>query len=274
MSADIPVYELYAIRYATREASRSSHFMGGDAHDGPMPMDYFIWVAIHDQNAIVIDLGFTDESAKKRNRSFICDPIQSLRLLNIDPEKITDAILTHLHYDHAGNLDGLPSANFHIQEPEMHFVSGRHMKYKYFSSGYEVKDITRAISLNFEGRLVFHNGESEIKPGIRVIPVPGHSPGQQAVLVHTQRGWVVIASDAAHYYENLQRYRPYPAAVHIDKVLESFDKLMFLGKDIEHIIPGHDPIVMQIYPSAKEGLEGKIVRLDMQPSQMPQRVKK
>ena len=115
MSTDIPIYELYAIRYATREASRSSHFMGGDAHDGPMPMDYFIWVAIHDQNAIVIDLGFTDESAKKRNRSFICDPIQSLKLLNIDPEKITDAILTHLHYDHAGNLDGLPSANFHIQ---------------------------------------------------------------------------------------------------------------------------------------------------------------
>ena len=38
-------YELFAIRYATREARRSDHFIGGDPHDGPMPMDYFMWLA-------------------------------------------------------------------------------------------------------------------------------------------------------------------------------------------------------------------------------------
>ncbi len=40
-----PEYELFAIRYATREARRSEHFIGGDPHDGPMPMDYFMWLA-------------------------------------------------------------------------------------------------------------------------------------------------------------------------------------------------------------------------------------
>jgi enoyl-CoA hydratase/carnithine racemase len=38
-------YELFAIRYASREARRSDHFIGGDPHDGPMPMDYFMWPA-------------------------------------------------------------------------------------------------------------------------------------------------------------------------------------------------------------------------------------
>jgi hypothetical protein len=38
-------YELFALRYATRDARRGDHFIGGDPHDGPMPMDYFVWVA-------------------------------------------------------------------------------------------------------------------------------------------------------------------------------------------------------------------------------------
>ena len=55
-------------------------------------------------------------------------------------------------------------------------------------------------------------------------------------------------------------------------MLESFDKVMQLaGGNIENIIPGHDPIVMQVYPPARPGLEGKIVRLDVQPAPMPER---
>jgi hypothetical protein len=41
---EIPEYEIFAIRYATRPARRADHFIGGDPHDGPMPMDYFVWV--------------------------------------------------------------------------------------------------------------------------------------------------------------------------------------------------------------------------------------
>lgn len=271
MPATLPEYELYAVRYATRDAMRASHFMGGDAHDGPMPMDYFIWLAKHDGKAVVVDIGFTREAAAKRRRNFLCDPIEALRLLDVDPDSVTDVALTHLHYDHAGNFASLPNARFHVQEPEMHFAAGRHMKNRYFSSGYEPDDIAAVVRLNFSGRLAQHNGEVQLAPGVRLVPVPGHSPGEQAVLVHTRRGWVVLASDAAHFYENLQRRRPYPAAVHVDDMLESFDKLLTLAGDIEHVIPGHDPLVMQLYPPARPGLEGKIARLDLAPDPMPQR---
>jgi hypothetical protein len=65
MSETLPVYELYAIRYATREARRADHFIGGDPHDGPMPMDYFVWVAKSAERGIVIDAGFTEPVAQK-----------------------------------------------------------------------------------------------------------------------------------------------------------------------------------------------------------------
>ena len=39
----LPEYELYAIRYAMRDAQRRDHFIGGDPHDAPMPMDCSSW---------------------------------------------------------------------------------------------------------------------------------------------------------------------------------------------------------------------------------------
>src|SRR5438874_12110598 len=77
MTESLPEYELFAIRYATREARRGDHFIGGDPHDGPMPMDYFVWVAKGPERSFVIDCGFTEETAKKRKRTFLRDPVRS-----------------------------------------------------------------------------------------------------------------------------------------------------------------------------------------------------
>ena len=71
-----PVYELFAIRYATREARRADHFIGGDPHDGPMPMDYFVWLAKEPSRTFVIDTGFNAEVAAKRKRTFLRCPVQ------------------------------------------------------------------------------------------------------------------------------------------------------------------------------------------------------
>src|SRR6516164_10777489 len=68
MDTYLPQYELYAIRYAERDARRSDHFIGGDPHDGPMPMDYFVWAAIGNEHSFVIDTGFTAEVAAARGR--------------------------------------------------------------------------------------------------------------------------------------------------------------------------------------------------------------
>ena len=84
----LPEYELYAIRYAERDARRSDHFIGGDPHDGPMPMDYFVWVAIAPHHTVVIDTGFTAEVAAARKRRFLRCPIEALSLVGVDGDAV------------------------------------------------------------------------------------------------------------------------------------------------------------------------------------------
>src|SRR3546814_4770162 len=79
-NAALPEYQLFAIRYATRDAQRRDHFIGGDPHEGPMPMDYFMWVAVHDGRAVVVDTGFREEVAIRRKRTFLRCPVEALRL--------------------------------------------------------------------------------------------------------------------------------------------------------------------------------------------------
>ena len=81
-----------------------------DPHDGPMPMDYFTWVVVGPDRLLLVDTGFTAEVAARRKRTFLRCPIESLRLLDIDADAVTDVVLTHLHYDHVGNFHKLPHA--------------------------------------------------------------------------------------------------------------------------------------------------------------------
>jgi hypothetical protein len=86
--------------------------------------------------------------------------------------------------------------------------------------------------------------------------------GMQIVRVHTRRGFVVLASDASHYYENMEREIPYPIAFNLTEVLEGYRRAYALASSREHVIPGHDPLVLARYPSVSPELKGWIVRLD------------
>jgi glyoxylase-like metal-dependent hydrolase (beta-lactamase superfamily II) len=261
-----PDYELFAIRYATREARRSDHFIGGDPHDGPMPMDYFVWVARGGGRTFVIDTGFTAEIAQKRKRTFLRSPIETLAALGIDADTVEDVILTHLHYDHAGNFDRFPKARFHLQERELAYATGRYMQYPRLSHSFEVEDVCGLVRLNYARRVVFYNGDAELAPGITIYAASGHSAGLQFVRVNTRRGPVVLASDVSHFYENMASERPFTTALHVGEMLEGFDRLIAMAPDESHIVPGHDPLVMKLYPAVSPELAGAVVRLDVPPS--------
>jgi hypothetical protein len=63
MTDKLPEYKIFAIKYATRDARRSDHFIGGDRHDGPMPMDYFTWAVAGPDRVFLVDTGFGEEVA-------------------------------------------------------------------------------------------------------------------------------------------------------------------------------------------------------------------
>lgn len=265
MPDTLPEYELFAIRYAMRDARRCDHFIGGDPHDGPMPMDYFLWVARSSERTVVIDCGFTAEVAEKRKRTFLRCPIDALTLVGVDADTVRDVVLTHLHYDHVGNFHRFPLAHFHLQEPEIHYATGRYMSYPRLSHSFEVEDVCGIVRLNFAQRVAFYNGPAQLDPGFTLHPVGGHSAGLQFVRIHTRRGWVVLASDVTHFYENFERQRPFTTAFHVGQMLEGFDALRAQAPTPDHIVPGHDPQVMTRYPAPSEALEGVAVRLDVMP---------
>src|SRR5580692_1139697 len=153
-----PEYEVFALRYATRAARRADHFIGGDPHDGPMPMDYFVWVAKHADRTVVIDIGFTAESGGKRGRTLLRDPIDSLALVGVDAADVKDVVLTHMHYDHVGNFHKFPVARFHLQEPEIHYAVGRYMRYEKLAHSFEVDDVVGIVRLNYARRVHLYNG--------------------------------------------------------------------------------------------------------------------
>ncbi len=84
----------------------------------------------------------------------------------------------------------------------------------------------------------------------------------QVVRVNTRRGWVVLASDASHLYANIERGNPYPIIFREDQMLEGWETLRRLADSEAHIIPGHDPKVMDLYPAPSDDLRGIVVRLD------------
>lgn len=263
----IPAYEVFAIKYAERDGRRPDHFVGGDAHDVPMPMDYFIWLVRNEERLVLVDTGFDSAMAAKRGRRLLRAPREGLSLLGVKAEDVRSVIITHLHNDHVGTFCDFPNAEFHLQEMEMSYVTGRSMRYERLRRPYEADHVAGMVRMVFDGRVVFHDGDEEIAPGISVHHIGGHTAGLQSVRVYTRRGWVVLASDASHYYEHMEQGSCFPVTFHLGQVLEGYDKLRRLAESPSHIVPGHDPLVLRRYPAAAPGLEGIAVRLDAEPTQ-------
>lgn len=261
------MYQLHAIKYAELNARRRGDlFVGGDPHDGRIDMDYFVWVAIGADRVCVVDTGFGAEVGARRGRRLVRSPVESLAALGVDAASVRDVVITHLHYDHVGNFGLFPNARFHLQDREMAFATGRPMTHAFMRAAYEVEDIVGMVRAVHAGRVVFHDGDAPIAPGIEVHRIGGHTRGLQAVRVATGRGAVVLASDASHYYESLEQGRIFAILDSAADVLEGYRRLRELAARPELIVPGHDPEVMRRYPPSAARLAGIAVRLDVDPA--------
>ena len=262
----LPEYEVFAIKYGERVGTRGQMFIDADPHDAPVAMDYFVWAIRGGGRTIVIDVGYGREEGERRGRTFLRCPTDGLRLVGIEAAEVEDVIITHMHYDHAGNLALFPNARFHIQDDEMAFVTGRPMTHAVLRHSFALEDVLEMVRMVYGERAVFHAGDADIAPGITTHLIGGHTRGMQSVRVHTARGWVVLASDSSHYYENIERNLPFTTHENIYLMLEGFRILRGLAPTPAHIVPGHDPAVLERYPPPTPDLAGIVARLDVDPS--------
>jgi glyoxylase-like metal-dependent hydrolase (beta-lactamase superfamily II) len=248
-------YEVYALRIGSNahRTARENFFF--DACCGPpdasMPLDYFFWVIRNDERTIVVDTAFPLSTGIRRERQMKRSAGEALAALDIDPSKVRDVVVTHLHWDHAGNLALFPNARVHVQGAELRFCTGAEMRHRQLAKIYERDDVMQAVGILHDGRLVVHEGTATLAPGIELCLVGGHTPGSQVVRVATRRGNLVLASDAAHLWANVRGRRPFPILHDLAKVLDAFETIDALAESPEHVIPGHDPLVATTFPALR-----------------------
>ena len=253
-------WEVHAVKYADRASRvRADSFIFDDRHDVAHPMDYFIWLLRNGARVILVDTGYDAGEAAQRGRPILQDPRAALAPLGVAAEEVTEVVVTHLHYDHAGGLHLFPNARLHIQAAEMAYATGPCMCHDTLRMPFTADHVCEAIRRLYSGKVIFHDGDAELADGVTLHRIGGHSRGLQAVRVRTAAGWLVLASDAAHFYENFEARKPFPIVVDLEDMLRGFDTLERLASAPSLIVPGHDPLVMERFPA---GSAPHIVRLD------------
>jgi glyoxylase-like metal-dependent hydrolase (beta-lactamase superfamily II) len=242
------IERVVAVRYATRQTSKSEVFYRYHSYgepDAPLRMDYFFWLLELTGETIVVDCGFDPAVGARLGRECLRAPEDALARLGVDTAAVRMLILTHLHYDHTGNLDLFPNAQLIVPRRELEFwtdpIAGRAQ----FAHLIVAEEIARVQRAQAEGRVTLVEGEQELAPGLVAIDVGGHSPGQLVLTVETGEGVVVLASDALHYYEELERDWPFDVLVDLEESYRALDTLRLLTADGQALVAGHDPLVLE-----------------------------
>jgi glyoxylase-like metal-dependent hydrolase (beta-lactamase superfamily II) len=199
----VTTWDVVAVRYATLNSTRGAlYYRWADygEPDGPQVMDYFFYVLRGDGRTIVVDCGFDPVAGARRGRTCLTEPVEALRLLGIEPAEAETMLISHLHYDHIGNLGAFTKARFLVPERELAFWTSDVARYHGFWHHVEADEIARVADLHAAGRVDTYGGATEIAPGLNALEVGGHSPGQQILLVDTASGRLVLTSDAVHLY--------------------------------------------------------------------------
>ena len=226
----------------------TAHFFSASPADpaAPMPMDYFVWlIKCADGAHVVVDTGFNAEAAQRRGRTMLRSPREGMVRLGVAADSVTDVVITHLHYDHAGHTALFPRARFWVQEKELAFTTGKYMCHGFFRLAYEREDVLAMVGHLFDQRVQPVDGDVLLKPGISLHWVGGHTAGLQVVRVQTSAGWVLLASDLFHYYANREQAAPFPIVFRPEQTLEAFRRVGELASSEALVVPGHDPEVMR-----------------------------
>lgn len=253
-----PTYDVYAVRYASIPFRVAALIAGADT-SRRLDIAMMVWLLKgSDGRNVLVDAGFhRDDFVSRWKPKDFLPPSEAVARAGVTADKITDVIITHIHWDHLDGIDLFPNARVWIQREEFehHLDSAGTVKDRAIDAG----DAKILAALARQGRVMLVNGDNqEIIPGIRVYTGGKHTYQSQFATAQTSSGTVVLASDNMYLYENLAAHRPIAQTLDSLSNLRAQQRMTTLASDPRLIVPGHDPEVFSRFPTPGNGI-AKIV---------------
>ena len=247
-----PEYSIFAIRYADSPGDSVADLVMGAPKDEKIDTIFAVWLIRGDGRNILFDSGFHRQRWFKQwpIKNFL-RPDEAVKLAGVPPDKISDVVISHAHWDHLGGIDLFPKAAVWIQEEEFRYYTGEAWQPGGDHGGIDSDYIQYLVRLNTEGRLHLVKGDDvELFPGIRAFTGGHHTYAAQYLFVEGSPGFV-LASDNAYLYRNLETHtasatfteQDWPANV------KNQERMVRLAGSLDRVIPGHDALQFQKYPT-------------------------
>lgn len=257
VDAPASLWEVTAVRYATRDTTKGECYLGYELYgepDEPIVMDYFFYLLSDGRRTVLVDTGFDPDAGTRRGRTCLVPPLEALSRLGISRGSISQVLITHFHYDHVGNAHAFPDAELVVPRRELEFWTGPLAARPHFAIHVEAPEIEHLAAAHRDGRLRLLGPREEVTSGITTLHVGGHCPGQLIVLVEGSGGPIVLASDAAHYYDELELDRPFAVMVDLEEMYAGYALLRNLAAQPgTRLVAGHDPAVLDRFPHVADG---------------------
>lgn len=247
-------YQVTALKFGSRDNKIPVAAIAVGATDkDSVSVDFMFWLLKGNGRTILVDAGFMEDPNRQAITAERPDVV--LKRIDIDPEDVTDIILTHPHWDHIGGIDYFPNAMVWMQQEDYHYFVGSAWQKDGNPGGFEPGDVLKVVQRNLDKKLTLITGDgAEIIPGIKVFTGSKHTFESQFVLVNTHSDKVIIASDNAWYYYNLEKLLPIPVTHDAKAYTQNLQRMKKMVPNINLILPGHDPSVFKKFPKVKEGI--------------------
>ena len=252
-------YTIEAIRYGTIPQFSTSGLVVGAPAGEKLDIALVFWLVRGGNRNILLDTGFHRQQWIDQYKvTDYIRPDEAVRLAGVEPDKITDIILSHAHWDHMGGIDLFPNATVWIQKDEFAYYMGPAWQRGGQHGGIDPEDLVNLLRRNTQGKLRLIDGDDrEILPGIRAFTGARHTYASQYIRVEGTPSYV-LASDNCYLYRNLETKTPIPTfeASDHEANVKALERMILLAGAPECVIPGHDPLVFTRFPA-----QGRIAKI-------------
>ena len=250
-------YEAYAVRFGTLPQYRVASLVNGADPARRIDAPFMVWLLKGSNGRrVLVDSGFYRQRLVEQWKAQdFRSPADAVAAAGVKPEEVTDVIITHAHWDHAGGADLFPKATIWIQRAEYEYYVGQAWQARNTHGGIDEDDMLALLKINMQGRLRFVEGDDqEPIPGIRCYTGGKHTWASQYVGVQTSGGTAVFTSDNVYLYENLEKRVPIAQTLDAASNLKAQERIRGLASDPSLIIPGHDPAVFTRFAKIADGV--------------------